>query len=450
MFKHLINSDFVEYIKNKAVSSQIKIDRLGYVEVFKILKEKLSGNDKLIISDTTMIYEYIAGMKISNVEKLIIYTRNPKQISVFSANVLHALNTYVQVKEVIPLYEYDINYDGRPIVHIYKLDMNREIEFKNIFYPIFIKKLPYFPPEIELIDIYRKLYNPINADEYHKILELEKFLYNSITSKRKADILSPKKNISKPSINNPNKYLTPTNINCKKKRINDVDIISKLLIDFLHNENYIIIGQYAYDYLNKQPKSLCYNNRLQIISEKDIETDYMNISLFLSKKTNNAIYYKKKLLHVPKDSMLLKYTFYIKYPGISSYTEKPFLDIYNCASYEMISYTSITDKKNNLKIGSCSVLLRFLFIDLWLLRILYQLKIIDNTEINHRGSLVFDAIKYIKTNNIIRFDDSYLGINLDYKIYTKIKMHDLNIKKTSYAPEQHLNSNKSYKIVSSS
>ena len=74
------------------------------------------------------------------------------------------------------------------------------------------------------------------------------------------------------------------------------------------------------------------NSNIQIISENNIENDYDNILMYLNKFTQYGIYYKKKLLYIPKDNRIFKYNFFIKYPTfVKDVVDKQFLKPYDKA-----------------------------------------------------------------------------------------------------------------------
>ena len=113
--------------------------------------------------------------------------------------------------------------------------------------------------------------------------------------------------------------------------------LSNFMKLYLNNENFVLVGEWA-RYISTQSKTEP-NSVIQIISENNIEMDYSNIVRYISKFTPYGVFYKKRKMYIPKNNRILKYTIYIKYPTIKSSTiDKPIMDIYNCASYEVIPY----------------------------------------------------------------------------------------------------------------
>jgi hypothetical protein len=312
----------------------------------------------------------------------------------------------------------------------------------NLFRPINNNGIMLFPPEIELMDIYHKLYLPNYYDEWSNLFKYESELWKLVKSSQ-STIINTKKNII-------NKCNT-----CRDKRNNDIDNLKLVFLKFLHNEKYVIVGNWAHNLLNilkKEKTDIISNEKIQIISENDIDHDYNNIALYLASFTNYGIFYKKKKMYIPKDNRLFKYTLYIRYPTIKvgSMIEKPFLDIYNCGSYELIPYTPIVFNEITLNIGNLSVQMRFLLIDLWVLRLLLHLKVVNKEQMKSKSSEIFKQMTDLKKLLKITHDDKYMGINFDEKISQKIEISEKQIKRSTYYPEMSINKNKKYQLIATS
>jgi hypothetical protein len=286
------------------------------------------------------------------------------------------------------------------------------------------------------MDIYHKLYSPKYYDEWESLLIQEKLLSNLCSIKGG----------------------TTTKCNpCKEKRKLDINNIKLLMLNFLDNENYVLIGKWAHKLIHSQKDNLENNENIQIISENDIEHDYKNIVNYLSSYTNYGIYYKKEKMYIPKDNRIYKYTLFIKYPTFTSIAgkhsrgiDKQFMDIYNCGEFELIPYIPKTYNDISLRVGNLFVQMRFLLIDMWLYRLLNYLKIIDEKLFTEKCSYVYSTIKSIKKILPIDFKNKYMGIVYDEKIAQKITISEQHIKKSSYYPELSIKKDKSYKLVATS
>ena len=179
--------------------------------------------------------------------------------------------------------------------------------------------------------------------------------------------------------------------------------------------------------------------------------DYENIARCLSKYTNYGIFYKKRKMYVPKNTRIVKYTLYIKYPTIKTSTiDKPFMDIYNCGSYELTPYIEKKYKNSNLRIGNIYVQLYYSMVDMWLLKLLTQLRGITNEYFLENYNYYITTIKQLKKNVQVKYNNNYMGINYDLKIEQKIILTENQIKKTSYYPELNMKTSKKYLLVATS
>jgi hypothetical protein len=181
---------------------------------------------------------------------------------------------------------------------------------------------------------------------------------------------------------------------------------------------------------------------------------FNNISKYLQEFTQFGVFYKKKLLYIPKDTRIHKYTFFIKYPTCGkTVSDKQFLDIYNCASYELIPFIKIKQDNIIMNIGNIYVQLRFLFIDLWLLNLLKKLEVITDIIYHEKYINILDTIKLLKQkmpNGIINTANNYIGINIDEKVSKQIFISKNNIKRISYYPELSIKENNKYQIMATS
>lgn len=441
MFKNLIDTDFFKIISDVANNTIIKQDRLKYKKVFDLLKEKIieysdDDDNKVIFSDVNKLIDYENKNNVIE-SNMTLYTIHARKITTELTNFIHVkFGKFVQMRAIIPNEEYDIMFDMRNLVKIYRINRYKKVNLVDLFNTICIDKLLYFPANVELIDIYHKLYLPHFNEEWPSILENESILYKYIQSDKYGGAINKKC------------------VECKIKRKLDVYQIKLLILKFLNNENFVMVGNWAHNIIEGDGKNMDDSSNIQIISENSIENDYNNITDYLSEFTSYGIFYKKKKLYIPKDNRIFKYTFYIKYPTFGkSIVDKQFLDIYNCGSYELIPFIIFKHNLLNIKIGNIFVQMRFLFIDLWILKLLKHLKSIDNAEYDIKKTNIFKTMKKIKKLLPDGFDNSkdrYIGINFDEKIYQKIDISKKEIKRLSYYPELSLKKNKKYQLIATS
>jgi hypothetical protein len=442
MFKAILDTNFYDTVLETAKKTVIKNDRDDYKELFDLCINMIRDDVKIIVSDLPMT---MGDKKESPRENLTIYTTHTRKTTTKLTNSIHKIiGKLVQMREVIPNEEYEILYNMRSVIRVYRINRYKNISLMNLFRPIFSNGLTLFPPEIELMDIYHKLYLPNYYSEWSKLLQYEPELWKLINS-RQSTIIGD--GIKKTTIKKCN--------SCRDKRKTDIDNLKLLFLKFLHNEKYVIIGNWAHNLLHHSEKNktdISSSEKIQIISENNIEQDYANIVSYLASYTNYGIFYKKKQLYIPKDTRLFKHTLYIKYPTIKSGSmiEKPFLDIYNCGGYELTPYIPIIYKKITFNVGNLAVQMRFLLMDLWILRLLVHLKVVNKEQLKSKCGEIFERMNDLKKILKITHDNKYIGINFDEKIFQKIEISEKQIKRSTYYPELSIKENKKYQLIATS
>ena len=450
MFKKALEKEHFSTVINIAINDKIKLDRLEYKKIFDLVRNMIRNDELIILSNIPLLL----NKDENEFNNITLYTTHPRRTTTLLSNLLHdKIGKYVQMRSIIPNKEYDIIYNMRPLIKLYNVNKYKNISLSFLFNAVSIDGLSYFPPEIELMEIYHKLYLPNYFNEWTDLLEYEKLLYNKIKTIKKLDY----KNISSSDMarltnGSTNSSLKIGGSKCKLKSKIEISKLKKIMMKFLNNENYIIVGKSAHELIKKENLSL--DDNIQIISENDIVVDYNAISIYLSKHTDFGIFYKKKNLYIPKDNRICRHTIFIKYPTSTlsgcKIIDKPFMDIYNCSSYELLPYINLTYDDINLKVGNLLVQSRFLLIDLWILRLLHCLKIIDDDKFLINKKYIFDTLEWLKKNMKMKFDDDYTGINYDEKIAQKIIISEKNIKKTSYYPELSMKKNRKYELIATS
>jgi hypothetical protein len=463
MFKAILDTNFYDTVLEIAKKTVISKDRECYRELFDLCIGMIRDDGKIIVSDPmTLMSINISRKLIVNKnelprENLTIYTTHTRRTTTKLTNSIHKMiGKLVQMREVIPNEEYEILYNMRSVIRVYRIDRYKNVSLENLFRPINNKGLNLFPPEIELMDIYHKLYLPNYYAEWDNLLQYEPELWKSVNLRKStiiggAIIGGAKIDGAKPYTKNIVNKCNP----CRDKRNSDIGNLKLLFLKFLHNEKYVIIGNWAHNLLHQSKKEktdIFSREKIQIISENDIDHDYNNIVSYLASFTNYGIFYKKKQMYIPKDNRLFKYTLYIKYPEIKSgsMVEKPFLDIYNCGSYELIPYIPVVFNEMTLNVGNLSVQMRFLLMDLWILRLLLHLKVVNKEQMKSKGVEIFEQMNELK--KILKFtpDDKYVGINFDEKVFQKIEISEKQIKRSTYYPELSIKKNNKYELIATS
>lgn len=394
--------DIDKYIDDIQKYSQLKKKKIHkeYLDIYKhIFKYCVSNN--IILSNSNLL---IDKNYIENMLEYDCYTNNPLKHANNLSNELLKYTKNIEMLTKIPFREFSIIINSQilPVVNLYALPKCTTDFIRTIPISIYEIKIKLMPPEVELINIYRKLYLPDYASKWKTIVDLEYTIFS------KYNIHDITKNCNvKLHISN---YLTK--------------IKSSIVNKWCKNTDNIIVGYWACYLLNikiSDNMNLLQAERLQLISKNSIENECLSLEKFLEKEFNTKIAYKVQDIDVPKDFRLKKYIF--------TMNGHIFLEIFNSASFELIP--TMQYKETNA-IGNIFVLLRFLFIDYWILSYVISIKkipvdigkrklcLINNLIINLRKS------KYITTG----FNKQYVGHYENEQMADKIR----RIKGTYYSP----------------
>ena len=316
-----------------------------------------------------------------------LYCDNPyviaKQLADELAQVksIHIPARTVTLQTNIRYKEFTISVFARRLIKIYALDKYRGIKLLELMGPItkegYFTKLPVLciSGEMQLIDIYRMLYSPARRSEWNSILQSEKIIYNNI-----------KNNIAEKAIN-----IIGGSHSCR---------LHGEMLTAIKNTDYVLIGDCALESygLSGNPE------RLQLITYEPITATEKMFTRAL-RHLNGKLISVKYELNLPTDFQLTKFTLYL----VSNKHQRPLADIYNSSSYELIPWWEGTGKYKKIKIGNPWVVLRFMFIDIWILRILLNMK---------KSDQIINRIKLItqNTNKLQELAHELISSNL-FKIF---------------------------------
>ncbi len=306
---------------------------------------------------------------------------------------------------------YSINYETSIIIKISKIKQYKNVSLVDFISPIIVDSIYLLPPILELIDLYKKNYNPEYVDDWVQINEYITAIKN-ITNTRLKKIIdgggSDRGGSDRGSDRGDSDKINC--IDCKENRHKYVVHIKDTIIDFLGTYNDYILTSTP-----SENRSIC------LISQNDIQVDFERLNNFLSNvfESNISMIYKKKNLFIAKDMRIVKHTFLItiaKYGNKWSSVKKPFLDIYNNASYELIPYTLTNINGKEIKLAHGLVQKRFYYMEIWSILAASSLKIInDETKVKYIKEIFEIMIKMPDDDAPKLFFGTYLNEMRSYK-----------------------------------
>ena len=177
MLSLLENTDFNSAIVDKA-AELIKVDRMRFSEVYRITEEYCKKNEIIISSVRDLIETEGRDMSRSDYN---LHCSYPYKHAVNLANLIHSnVGEWVKMRTVVGHQEFIIEYDMRPLINIYSIDIQKNVKLHALIMPVKINGLLYMSPEIEIIDVYHKLYSPNNSDEWEELVKTEGQLYDMV------------------------------------------------------------------------------------------------------------------------------------------------------------------------------------------------------------------------------------------------------------------------------
>jgi hypothetical protein len=247
------------------------------------------------------------------------------------ANLIATETIHVQLNTDVVNREFTIVVDGFYMVHIF--DMSAR--YISIMMPQ--KDTQQIAPEIELMDIYHRLYSPQFYSDWDDIGKHERCLWKKFEGRRSLVI---------------------------RKAVVDGGVVlvdhSSIVMEWLRGqESCAIIGSRAIDMMRKETRKTKHRT-IQLVASNPQQT-IKSLEQYLS-NTFPTINVRSYDAMIPNDFRLKKYVVSVKSGGRTIYIA----NIYNSARYELVPYIDIGDYRLVAPIAQ----MRFLLVDLWFARFL--------------------------------------------------------------------------------
>jgi hypothetical protein len=403
-FSTVLEKGFLEDINTKALNV-INSERDQYKRVWKTIEDYCKKH-KLIISNKYIIAG--DGNARDNIYKKIynIYTSNSFKHANNLSNEIHKTNIkdtnacYTRMRTIQENEIFNIEYNMRHVATINNLQKHKSfVDSTKIVKPVEINNQLYMPSELELIDIYHLLYNPAMYSERKNASIYEKILFKQVASRNDQGILGA---------------------GCRERKRDQLQALKiGIVTKWLPNKDFILIGPWAHDWIKLESKVCANNEKIQIIGDITPEKFKYIIQRFVSDMTKFDVTYREQKLHIPKDPRTTRYTFYIQIRNEKGITEKPFMDLFNIASFEVVPFKHI----HEMRIGSKEVILRFLFIDMWVIRVIKSMGYLKDYILNKKISYIWGLIIFFRNTYDIGGKMHFYGTHKD--AFVEKKMNDL-------------------------
>ena len=489
-------------IKNNMYNVIFK-ERNQYKKIYNIVEDYIIKN-KLLVSnlykiseiekniDSLFDYYYIVYCEISLIHANNIINniyeylkkeadeqKSDNTIDLFNADKPSTAIKFLNLKTLNKNEEFSIEYNNKTIVKLYTLQKyNKEdkIRVLTAIVPDIIKDINYMPAEIEIIDVFQKIYNGNQQYMLFDDILFKKIKksnqYTGGNNYRGNKHRDNKHRRYRDKNNKPNQPYTPAQPykpnnssdiknsltssyyeddikddsdesddekpkSCYEKKKDILEAIKVAFIkDFLRGrKDIMLIGANAYNwYVNGN--NFCPNyDRLQIITNLSSEEIRKEINKFIG-----DLRQKFKLSHgeeldlmIPKDFRTKRQVFSIAIKTEKGMKIKPFLEYFNPAQFDIIPGMF----KDEVLLGQKYVILRFLFIDMWIAKYVFMTGNITEDLYRKRLSRLWEVIDGMHVIPMIT--DMFLGIHKDYDVAKKQKNIENDANYTPYYPNSYYN-----------
>lgn len=343
--------DQLDRIQKPALEKVLE-DRHRFDKVYKLVEE-YAKKKSVIIGQNISIKILVKEPLDPDDFQYILYSENALHDSFALSNSLVQVTDAISMQTNIRGQEFTIQIQGRSLVQIINLKPN----MRQIIVPAKIGENLYIPADYHLLDIYRRLYLPI-TDTWEDAFKYEKRLYNIL--KREFG-------------ENPHKFIGG------KKRDPDIDIDklrselkNQIIKYFSGRKDLVLIGTTAYEILTEGVVSS--SLQVQQIIDKNMTVDIIADSTlapemveWIKHRTKLATTLKTSSVMLLSDFRLSRTTIYIHYQS----SKIPVLFIYHSSEYDMVPF----NRPNagifkGGQLGNPFVLLRFILVDIWLVKVI--------------------------------------------------------------------------------
>jgi hypothetical protein len=323
--------------------------------------------------------------------------------------------------------EFTLRVNTRNLFKIYSMDRYRGIKLVELMGAAsrtsYFAKIPIgcLSEEMQLIEIYRTLYSPKKISMWVDELSAEDTIYNLIK-----DSLGEK---------------STKEISGGADKINRSRVEELLTRKLIAGTNNVIIGDHALIALGLIKSA----SRLQFITEDSIDNIAKAAEVVLANelrkvKINNVkVTFVRYPLNIPSDFQITKYTLYIN----TGRDQIAIADIFNSSQFEMIPYWIFPGEYEKVKIGNPWVLLRFLLIDIWVLKLILNIGTDNPDFIKKRIKNIIDhadAVRTLARRNVTESPEkvfqltNYVGVFFDEVVARKKMIKEIGERFPVYYP----------------
>ena len=206
------------------------------------------------------------------------------------------------------------------------------------------------------------------------------------------------------------------------------DLQKIILKQIVESSPIVLIGEFAMARLN----GISDPARVQFLTAEPIEDLERRVSRLAR---NYKVIAVKYTLNIPDDFQIVKHTIYLT----GAREQVAVADVFNSPAYELIPYSCV----NSVRVANPWVILRFLFIDIWVLRLVAHISKVDAATTAARVSAVLarcDLLRtYIAKDLAATFQFDYVGNYVNESVAKKKLIKELGERFPTFYPARGAN-----------
>lgn len=268
------------------------------------------------------------------------------------SNELAQFTAYIRLNTDVRNKDFTIIVDGVRMVSMRNIEPN----FMKIMMSAKDSNCSILSPEVELINVYHRLYSPDMYSTWESVRQHESKLWGVFNATRKSIIAHP----------------------VVKGGSEHVDVV----LEWLNGQNgYVLIGDAAAVLLSNNARQ--HSNTVQFIAANPLHM-INELRKYMQDFVGVNVSIKKHDMNLPDDYRIRKFVVSAKINGSTYYIA----NIFNSAFYELIPFTTIA----GFNVGTFLVVLRFMFADIWFMRVLRFFKTINQKRYSENMSVLYSNI----------------------------------------------------------
>lgn len=435
MFKYSL--DHIDELYESA-DKLILPQRQSMNKYIKIIEKFITDRNLLKSNINELVAAFSSKKPSINIMKLsiVIYSGNALIDANDLANELALVNDFVVMTTPIYKKEFQIAIEGNKFITFKNVETHKNILLIEVMKPVF----GYVAPEIEILGVYKKLFNPHYAGEWDELIEQEEKLHD----------------ICKSRLETIRGYTKGGGTTAPMTFLGAKEAIILYLMKS-YSKQLILVGEVAYDIHTNDYKEI---NKIIKQGEKKLQyigsvspEELMHALNKLGLGYN--IIYRKQSLRLPIDERQQKYTFYIE-SGCEDNDDKCFIifELFNNIEYELVPYSTVKINDTIMNIGTMQINLYIAYIDIWVIQLISAIgQLHDSSKFTKLQSLYDQIDKYRKVLltqeylNQFKKYKFYMGTFIDEVIFLKQLMVANNV--PSYIPAVYKKSNNKYRTITS-